>query len=110
MTLILRRITLFAGRGLGWAVIVLAGLLAGFGWLYVLRGLGWLGLGPRVGDAALVLKDEHALALEVPQRHLHLLQVEAAGPVLIADRHHHRATELRRALRDDERLDRRAAE
>jgi len=56
VTTILRRITVFAGRGLGWAVIVLAGLLAGFGWLYVLRGLGWFGLGPRVGDALPLLQ------------------------------------------------------
>jgi hypothetical protein len=32
-------------------VAVVAGLLAGTGWLYVLRGLHWLGVGPRISDA-----------------------------------------------------------
>jgi hypothetical protein len=45
-----------AGRVLGWPLIVVAGVLAGFGWLYVLRGLGWLGLGPRVADALPLLQ------------------------------------------------------
>ena len=35
---------------------VLVGLLAGYGWLYVLRGLGWLGAGPAVGDALPLLQ------------------------------------------------------
>jgi hypothetical protein len=35
---------------------VLLGLLAGFGWVYVLRGLGWLGAGPRVGDTLPLLQ------------------------------------------------------
>jgi apolipoprotein N-acyltransferase len=37
-------------------VIVIAGLLAGTGWLYVLRGLHWLSLGPRVSDALPLLQ------------------------------------------------------
>ena len=37
-------------------VIVVAGLLAGTGWLYVLRGLHWLRLGPRVADALPLLQ------------------------------------------------------
>jgi hypothetical protein len=32
-------------------LIMVVGLLAGFGWLYTLRGLQWLGIGPRVGDS-----------------------------------------------------------
>jgi hypothetical protein len=37
-------------------VIVVAGLLAGVGWLYVLRGLHWLGAGPRISDALPLLQ------------------------------------------------------
>ena len=37
-------------------LIVVAGLLAGTGWLYLLRGLGWLDVGPRVGDALPLLQ------------------------------------------------------
>lgn len=44
------------GRGLAEALIVVVGLLAGFGWLYVLRGLGWLGLGPRIADSLPLLQ------------------------------------------------------
>lgn len=46
-------------RGSGTAisvVIVVAGLLAGTGWLYVLRSLHWLRLGPRVSDALPLLQ------------------------------------------------------
>jgi len=46
-------------RGSGAAVsvvIVLAGLLAGTGWLYLLRGLHWLRLGPRIPDALPLLQ------------------------------------------------------
>lgn len=46
-------------RGSGTAVsvvIVLAGLLAGTGWLYLLRGLQWLRLGPRIPDALPLLQ------------------------------------------------------
>ena len=35
---------------------VVAGLLAGTGWLYLLRGLGWLDVGPRAGDALPLLQ------------------------------------------------------
>lgn len=37
-------------------VILVAGLLAGTGWLYVLRGLHWLDVGPRIGDALPLLQ------------------------------------------------------
>ncbi len=38
------------------AVIVVAGLLAGTGWLYLLRGLHWLRVGPRISDALPLLQ------------------------------------------------------
>jgi hypothetical protein len=44
------------GAGAIVVLIVLAGLLAGTGWLYVLRGLHWLGLGPRISDALPLLQ------------------------------------------------------
>ena len=44
------------GGGAVALVIVLAGLLAGLGWLYVLRGPHWLGLGPRISDALPLLQ------------------------------------------------------
>jgi hypothetical protein len=56
VTTILRRIAVSAGRGLAYGAIVLVGLLAGFGWLYALRGLGWFGLGPRVADSLPLLQ------------------------------------------------------
>jgi hypothetical protein len=37
-------------------MIVLTGLVVGTGWLYALRGLHWLGLGPRLGDALPLLQ------------------------------------------------------
>jgi hypothetical protein len=37
-------------------VVVVAGLLAGTGWLYVLRGLHWLDVGPRISDALPLLQ------------------------------------------------------
>ncbi len=37
-------------------IIVIAGLLAGTGWLYVLRGLRWLGVGPRIADSLPLLQ------------------------------------------------------
>jgi hypothetical protein len=40
-----------AGNGVVLTGAVLAGLLAGEGWLYVLRGAGWLDAGPNVGDS-----------------------------------------------------------
>ncbi len=36
--------------------ILLAALLSGLGWLYVLRGLGWLNAGPSVGDSLPLLQ------------------------------------------------------
>jgi hypothetical protein len=37
-------------------LILLAALLSGVGWLYVLRGLGWLGGGPSIGDSLPLLQ------------------------------------------------------
>jgi hypothetical protein len=37
-------------------VVIVAGLLAGTGWLYVLRGLHWLDVGPRISDALPLLQ------------------------------------------------------
>ena len=37
-------------------VSVLVGLLTGFGWIYVLRGLGWLGAGPQIADSLPLLQ------------------------------------------------------
>jgi hypothetical protein len=37
-------------------LIVIAGLVAGTGWLYILRGLHWLDLGPRISDALPLLQ------------------------------------------------------
>jgi hypothetical protein len=44
------------GSAIAAVLIVLAGLLAGTGWLYVFRGLHWFGLGPRVGDSLPLLQ------------------------------------------------------
>jgi hypothetical protein len=45
------------GRGaMASVVAIVAGLLAGTGWLYVLRGLRWLGAGPRIPDALPLLQ------------------------------------------------------
>ena len=44
------------GRVMATVMIVLAGLLVGTGWLYVLRGLHWLGIGPRVSDSLPLLQ------------------------------------------------------
>jgi hypothetical protein len=45
------------GGGTAAAVlIVVAGLLAGTGWLYVLRGLHWLEVGPRIADSLPLLQ------------------------------------------------------
>ncbi len=43
-------------RGAAMAVALLVALLAGWGWLYALRGLGWLGSGPEVHDALPLLQ------------------------------------------------------
>jgi hypothetical protein len=44
------------GRAVATAMIVLAGLLVGTGWLYVLRALHWFGIGPRIGDSLPLLQ------------------------------------------------------
>ena len=51
-----RRAAGIAARGTGAAAALVLGLLVGIGWLYVLRGLGWLGIGPRVRDALPLLQ------------------------------------------------------
>jgi hypothetical protein len=45
-----RPLALAGGAGAA-LLVVLAGLLAGTGWLYVFRGLHWLRVGPRIGDS-----------------------------------------------------------
>jgi hypothetical protein len=48
---------LAAGARVGAATLVLvASLLAGIGWLYGLRGLGWFAVGPRLGDSLSLLQ------------------------------------------------------
>ena len=42
--------------GVGFVLAVLLGLLVGEGWLYVLRGQGWLSSGPSVGDSLPLLQ------------------------------------------------------
>lgn len=49
---VLRRATTSVGA----VAVLFAGLLAGMGWLYVLRSLGWLASGPRVADALPLLQ------------------------------------------------------
>jgi hypothetical protein len=44
------------GAYLAIPVVMVGGMLAGAGWLYLLRGLHWLGFGPRVGDALPLLQ------------------------------------------------------
>lgn len=44
------------GNAAGVLLVLVAGLLAGAGWLYVLRGLHWLDVGPRVGDSLPLLQ------------------------------------------------------
>ena len=50
-----RGVTRAAGS-VGLVVSLLLGLLAGFGWVYVLRGLGWLGGGPQIADSLPLLQ------------------------------------------------------
>lgn len=45
-----------AGGAIGAVLVVAASLLAGYGWLYLLRGLGWFSGGPAVGDALPLLQ------------------------------------------------------
>jgi hypothetical protein len=44
------------GAFLAIPVVMVGGMLAGDGWLYLLRSLNWLGFGPRVGDALPLLQ------------------------------------------------------
>jgi hypothetical protein len=44
------------GGAVASVLAVLVGLLAGYGWLYLLRGLGWFSGGPGVGDALPLLQ------------------------------------------------------
>lgn len=44
------------GAALVGFMVVLIGLLAGTGWLYVFRGLGWFAIGPSIGDALPLLQ------------------------------------------------------
>lgn len=43
-------------RGMATGLLIVAALLAGTGWLYVLRGLGWFDFGPGVHDALPLLQ------------------------------------------------------
>jgi hypothetical protein len=57
--LAVRRLPRAAGVAGGTAAFTLAvilGLLAGYGWLYVLRGTGWFASGPSVGDSLPLLQ------------------------------------------------------
>ncbi len=51
-----RRAAGLVGGQLAFVIIVLLGLLTGFGWGYVLRSLGWLAVGPRIGDSLPLLQ------------------------------------------------------
>lgn len=52
----LRRGVSAIGGGAYALLVVVVGLLAGYGWLYALRGLGWFGAGPSVGDSLPLLQ------------------------------------------------------
>jgi hypothetical protein len=52
----LTRAVTATGVSVAAAVLVILSLLAGYGWLYVLRGLDWLAAGPRVGDSLPLLQ------------------------------------------------------
>jgi hypothetical protein len=45
-----------AGSRIGFVLVVIFGLLAGDGWLYLLRGAGWFTAGPSVGDSLPLLQ------------------------------------------------------
>lgn len=51
-----RRPLVQAGGAAAAALILVAGLLAGTGWLYVFRGLHWLTIGPRIADSLPLLQ------------------------------------------------------
>jgi hypothetical protein len=56
VTALSRRTVRHGGAAVVMVVILVAGLLAGTGWLYVLRGVHWLNVGPRIGDALPLLQ------------------------------------------------------
>ena len=56
MTALSRRTLKHGGAVAAALVVMIAGLLAGIGWLYVLRGLHWLDVGPRISDALPLLQ------------------------------------------------------
>ena len=45
------------GGAVAAVLAVLVGLMAGYGWLYLLRGLGWFSGGPGIGDVLPLLRD-----------------------------------------------------
>jgi hypothetical protein len=45
-----------AGGAVAALMVVVAGVLAGTGWLYLFRGLGWFGIGPSVADSLPLLQ------------------------------------------------------
>jgi hypothetical protein len=45
-----------AGGGVAGLLVVFVSLLAGYGWLYVLRAVGWFAAGPQVGDSLPLLQ------------------------------------------------------
>jgi hypothetical protein len=51
-----RRALLAASGAAGAVLILVLSLLAGVGWLYLLRSLGWFTLGPRLGDSLPLLR------------------------------------------------------
>jgi hypothetical protein len=52
----LRRPIRYAGGAVATLLIVIAGVLAGIGWLYVFRCLGWFRVGPQVADSLPLLQ------------------------------------------------------
>jgi len=52
----LRRAARLAAISAGIFVILVAGVLIGLGWVYVLRGLGWFGAGPSMRDSLPLLQ------------------------------------------------------
>lgn len=52
----LARVPRQAGATLAFVLAVVIGLLAGDGWLYLLRDAGWLGAGPKVGESLPLLQ------------------------------------------------------
>ncbi len=52
----LRRGARAAAVAVGAFLVLLAGLFAGLGWVYVLRGMGWFAAGPSIGDSLPLLQ------------------------------------------------------